>query len=271
MGTPDRSEGWLYARDYASCFAFLSLQVLTAQWVASYSVPDNLTQTHVSKYLYCSGALDVSLQHGLPFLSSTQILMELLLFSSYLNKIIFSFVSPSFLFMSCPKVQLKSKCFSFKQEERYNIYPKGTFYKRTTAHISGYKTRSKLWRRSRPWIILLYFLPCLVIIKDLVPGIHTAARKENSEEGAMVSGDREIYDSWPGHYLYSFHRHVRLPYLAVSSGMWEQLFIQSVKSRKMWKSQLQRSLLTLNLAILFSITADRRNERELRTKNHQIT
>lgn len=202
----------------------------------------------------------MSLQHGLPFLSSTQIFMELLLFSSYLNKIIFSFVSPSFLFMSCPKVQLKSKCFSFKQEERYNIYPKGTFYKRTTVHISGYETGSNLRRRSRPWI-LLYFLPCLVIIKDLVPGIRSAARKENSEEGAMVSSDREIYDSRPGHNLYSSHRRVGLPYLAVSPGMWERFFIQSVKSRKMWESQLQRPLLALNLAVLLSTTADRRRKR----------
>ena len=112
--------------------------------------------------------------------------------------------------MSFPKVQLKSKCLPFKQKEKYNIYPKGTFYKRTTVHISEYKTGSNLRRRSRPWIILLYFLPCLVIIKDLVPGIHSAARKENSEAGAMVSGDREIYDSWPGHYFYSFHRHALL-------------------------------------------------------------
>lgn len=37
--------------------------------------------------------------------------------------------------------------------------------------------------------------------RDVVHGLHRAARKENSESGTMMSDDREIYDSWPGCFL----------------------------------------------------------------------
>ena len=104
--------------------------------------------------------------------------------------------------MSFLKVQLKSKGLSFKQEEEYNIYPKGTFYYRSTVHISEH-TAGNLRRRSGFWADAPLFSTCLVIIKDLVPGLHQAARKENSEKRAMVSGDREIYASRLGHSIFT--------------------------------------------------------------------
>lgn len=37
--------------------------------------------------------------------------------------------------------------------------------------------------------------------QDIGPVLHRAASKENSEAGAKMSDDKEIYDSWPGHFV----------------------------------------------------------------------
>lgn len=98
----------------ALCFCLVRASRLS---VTLHSAPDKLTQTDVSRYLYDSPPLNLN---------------GVAVFPSYLNKTTSSFVIPSFLLMGLLKVQIKSKCLSFKPEEKYNIYPKGTFYKRST-------------------------------------------------------------------------------------------------------------------------------------------